>query len=139
MDPREPSQPRGFLAIGVFFIFGATLAAYAAVTLLVPGTLLDALWALNKRGHAGLIPLGKSAALLFAVLFVLLASAAVGWFRRRRWGWILGVTLIAINLAGDVVNLARGEGLKGAAGVVIAGLLLTYMTRAGVRNYFRRI
>jgi len=63
--------------------------------------------------------------------------AAVGWFRRRYWGWVLGVTIIAINALGDIVNLVRGEGLKGAVGVAIAGLLLIYMTRPGVRSYFR--
>jgi hypothetical protein len=32
--------------MGLFFVFGATLAAYAAITLLDPGTVLDGLWAL---------------------------------------------------------------------------------------------
>lgn len=137
MDADQSSPPRGFVPIGVFFVFGATMAAYAAVTLLRPGTFLDALWVVNKRGHAGLILLGRSAGLLFIVLSVLLALAAVGWFRRRKWGWVLGVTIVAINMAGDVVNLVRREGLKGALGVVIAGMLLIYMTRAGVRSYFR--
>jgi uncharacterized membrane protein (DUF2068 family) len=125
------------MAIGAFFVFGATMAAYAAVTLLTPGTFLDALWVLNKQGHAQLASLGGGAVLLFAVLSLLLGLAAVGWFRRRRWGWMLGSAIIAINLAGDVVNLARGEGLKGAVGVLIAGLLLIYLMRPRVRNCFR--
>ena len=52
---------------------------------------------------------------------------------------MLGVTLSAINLAGDIVNLARGEGVKGALGVVIAGLLLIYLIRPGVRACVVRI
>ena len=62
---------------------------------------------------------------------------AIGWFRRRRWGWGLAVTIIALNMVGDIVNVIRGEGLKGAVGVAIAGMLLVYLTRRGVRNYFR--
>ena len=138
MDPADRDRPRGFLPIGAFFVFGAVMAAYAAVTLLKPGTFLDALWALNKRGHAGLASLGRGAVLLFAVLSVLLGLAAVGWFRRKYWGWILGVTIITINATGDLINAVMGERLKGAVGVVIAGLLLFYMTRAEMRNYFRR-
>jgi hypothetical protein len=138
MDPHEPKRPRGFAAIGAFFVFGATMAAYAAVTLVLPGTILDALWVLNKRGHAGLALLGRGAVLLFAVLSVLLALAAVGWFRRKYWGWMLGVTIIAINATGDLINAAMGDWLKGTVGVAIAGLLLIYMTRPGVKNYFRR-
>jgi hypothetical protein len=138
MDSSEPDRPRGFVAIGVFFLFGAAMAAYAAITLLKPGTFLDALWALNKPGHAGLVLLGRGAVFLFAVLSVLLGLAAAGWFRRKRWGWILGVTIIAINATGDLINAVMGEWLKGAFGVAIAGLLLIYMTRPGVRDCFRR-
>jgi hypothetical protein len=138
MEPDEPIRHRGFVPIGAFFVFGATTAAYAAVTLLKPGTFLDALWVLNKRGHAGLVLLGRGAVLLFTVLSVLLGLAAGGWFRRKRWGWMLGVTIIAINATGDLINGILGEWLKGAVGMVIAGLLLVYLTRSAVRNYFRR-
>ena len=112
------------------------MAAYAAITLLKPGTALDGLWALNKTGHAHLTQLGKGAGLGFAVLSALLCATCVGWFRRRYWGWCLGTTIIAINATGDLINAVRGEWLKGVVGVAIAGLLLICMTRSGVRNYF---
>ncbi len=132
----EVRRPRGFVPLGVFFIFGATMAAYAAITLAWPGTPLDALWGLNMRGREGLLWLGRIAAVPFVVLSAALACAAVGWFRRRRWGWVLGVTIIGINMAGDVSQIVLGEQWKGAVGVVIAGALLIYMTRPGMRKYF---
>jgi hypothetical protein len=138
MGGNEHNRPWGFAAIGVFFLFGAIMAAFAAATLLKPGTVLDRLWALNKTGHSQLLSLGKGAGIGFAVLSALLCAAAVGWFRRRYWGWVLGTTIIAINAAGDLVNGVMGERLKGAVGVAIAGLLLFYMTRSRVRNYFGR-
>lgn len=134
--PTQTARPHGFIPIGIFFIFGATMAAYAAITLLWPGTFLDALWALNKRGHAELVPFGKIAAPAFVILSASLAATAVGWFCRRYWGWLWGISIIAINATGDLVNLARGQALKGTVGVVIAGLLLMYMSRSTVRNYF---
>ena len=134
----RPTRPRGLIPIGLFFIFGATMAAYAAVTLLRPGTALDVLWSLNKKAHAQLLPVATIAGPLFLFLSCALAAAAIGWFRRRYWGWLLGVTIIAINAVGDAANLVRGEALKGAAGVVVAGFLLIYMTRSRVRTYFRR-
>ena len=136
MGSDEDQRPRGFVPIGVFFLFGATMAAYAAVTLLKPGTVLDRLWALNETGHVQLASLGKSAGFGFVVLSALMFAAASGWFRRRYWGWVLGTAIIAINAAGDLVNLTMGEHWKGAAGVAIAGLLLIYMTRPRVRRYF---
>jgi len=134
-DPHP--RPRGFSAMGLFFAFGSTMAAYSAVTLLEPGTALDRLWALNKGAHTQLALLGKTAVFGFVVLAATLAAASVGWFRRRRWGWILGITIISINAAGDLVNLSMGEHWKGAVGVTIAALVLVYMTTPGVRSYFR--
>lgn len=137
MSSEAPTRPRWFVAIGAFFVFGAAMAAYAAATLLKPGTFLDTLWELNKRGHAGLAALGRGAVLLFAALSVLLALAAVGWLRRRYWGWMLGVTIIAVNAIGDLINGVMGDWVRGPVGVAIAGLLIFYMLRPTVRNYFR--
>ena len=128
----------GFSAIGVFFVFGATMAAYAAVTLLKPGTVLDGLWVLNPAAHSRLATLGKLPGLEFALLSIFLGAASVGWFRRRYWGWLLGTSIVAVNAAGDLVNLIAGEHVKGAIGVAIAGLLLFYLNRSTVRNYFLR-
>ena len=135
MTPTD-KRPVGFVPQGVFFFFAATMATYAAFTLLFPGTILDRAWELNQTGHAVLAPLGKIMALPFAMIAVIALIAGVGWFKRRRWAWVVGVLGIACNLVGDLVNMAIGEFWKGAAGVVIAGLLLVYMTLADVRRYF---
>jgi len=142
--PRKPMvtvhrlRPRGFLPIGIFFIFGSTMAAYAALTLLWPGTALDVLWTLNKQAHAVLLPHAGIAGPLFLVLSAALAATAVGWLRRRHWGWLLGVVIVVINATGDMINLLRGERLKGALGVTIAGILFIYLIRPNVRRHFSR-
>jgi hypothetical protein len=138
MGTEEDERPRGFVPIGVFFLFGGTMAAYAAVTLLKPGTVLDRLWAVNETGHVQLATMGKSAGLIFVVLSALMFTTAIGWFHRRYWGWFLGTAIVAINATGDLINGVMGEWLKGSVGVAIAGLLLFYMTTSAVRNYFTR-
>ena len=112
------------------------MASYASFTLLVPGTVLDRGWAVNPEAYSQLRSLGSMMSVPFAFLAIALLVAAIGWFRRRRWGWTLGVTIIAINLTGDLINSLRGEWLKGGVGVLVAGLLLSYMTRPGVKDYF---
>lgn len=134
-DP--PNKPFGHTAIGVFLFFGTTMACYAAITLAWPGTFLDRAWALNPAAHQQLATLGRVLALPFLFLALALFVAGLGWFRRKRWGWLLAVIIISINLLGDLFNALRGEWVKGAVGVLIAGLLLTYMTREQVRGYFR--
>lgn len=49
MDVPSHQAPTGFLAIGIFLFFGATMASLAATTLLWPGTALDRLWVLNRK------------------------------------------------------------------------------------------
>jgi hypothetical protein len=72
----------------------------------------------------------------FSLLAVVALVSGIGWFKRRRWAWVVGVLGISVNCVGDVINMGIGEFWKGAAGVVIAGLLLVYMTRRNVREYF---
>ncbi len=112
------------------------MAAYAAVTLFWPGTVLDRLWTLNRAAHIGLAALGRMMALPFAVLAVVLLLAGIGWFRQKYWGWLLGVSVIATNLVADLIHAALGDWLKSGVGVVIAGFLLFYLTRPALRNYF---
>ncbi len=131
------NRPLGFLPLGIFFFFAASMATLAAITLGFPGTFLDRAWELNKTAHTQLAALGRTMGLPFAVLAVVALVAGVGWFKRRRWAWVVGVLGIAANCLGDVINMAVGEFWKGAVGVVIAGLLLIYMTRRNVRRYFK--
>ena len=135
MNSPISGPPAGFWPIGIFFYFGAAMASLAAATLLWPGTFLDRAWILNPAGYAGLSGLGRGIGLPFVALAVALLLSAMGWLKRRRWGWILGVSVIGANLAGDVLHLATGD-WKSGIGVVIAGMLLLYMTRTGVRKYF---
>jgi hypothetical protein len=128
--------PKGFLAVGVFLFFGATMAGYAAITLFWPGTLLDRLWKLNPRAHEQLSPFGARAASLFLMLAMALIVAGIGWLLRRRWGWTLAVVIIGIQVVGDLVNCLRGDVLRGGVGVVIAGALLLFLSRRNMRAAF---
>lgn len=112
------------------------MLAYAAFTLFVPGTILDRAWVLNPEAYVRLSRLGRMMAVPFVVTAVLMVAAAIGWLRRKYWGWMLGVFIIAMNILGDVMNAIRGEWVKGGVGFVIAGILLIFMTRPRLRNYF---
>jgi len=112
------------------------MAALAGTTLAWRGTILDRMWTLNPKAYAQLAPLGRGVGILFLVLSMALLTAGIGWFRRRVWGWRLAVGIIAIQAAGDLVNALRGETVKGATGMVIAGALLVYLLRPAVSTAF---
>jgi len=46
------------------------------------------------------------------------------------------VAIIAIQLLGDTINLARGDLLRGATGIIIAGALLLYLCSSRIRAAF---
>ncbi len=122
--------------MGGFFVFGAAMAGYAAVTLGMPGTFLDALWSsINAATRAGGVR-ERNGPIICGALACAGGDGDRTGSGRAFWGWVLGISIIAINAVGDIVNLVRGEGLKGVVGVVIAGLLLVYLMRPGVRDYF---
>jgi len=129
-------KPPGFTAIGVFLFFGAIMASLAATTLLWRGTVLDRVWDLNPIAYRHLAPLGGKVGILFLLLSAALATAGVGWFRRRLWGWRLAVAIIATQVLGDLVNCIRGDLLRGGTGVLIAGALLLFLLRPQMRAAF---
>ena len=131
-------KPPGFAAIGVFLFFGAIMASLAATTLLLPGTPLDRAWTLNPTAYKQLSPLGSKVGILFLLLAVVLVVSGIGWFQRRLWGWRLAVAIIATQVIGDIVNLVRGDWLRGGTGVIIAGALLLYLLTPRVRAVFSR-
>jgi hypothetical protein len=137
MPPHPQTRPAGFFALGAFFFFGAMMATLAATTLLRPGTMLDRAWVLNRPGHDQLASVGRWIGIPFLIFAVVLFLAGLGWFKRRRWGWLLGVGVIAVNLIGDLIHFIAGDWLRSTVGVVIAGALLVYITRPRLRVYFQ--
>ena len=127
---------RGFTAVGVFLLFGMSMASLAGITLVWRGTFLDRIWALNPTAYAQLAPLGRLVGAAFLLLAVALGAAAVGWFLRRLWGWRLAVAIIAIQVIGGLINLLRGDFVRGPIGIVIAGALLIYLLRPQVKGTF---
>jgi len=130
-----PKTP-GFTAVGIFLFFAAVMASLAATTLLWRGTVLDRVWALNPTAYKQLAPVGGTVGILFLLLGAALATAGIGWFRRRLWGWRLAVAIITAQVLGDVVNSVRGDWLRGGAGIIIAGALLLFLLQPRIRATF---
>jgi hypothetical protein len=112
------------------------MAGLAGMTLACRGTTLDKVWALNPSAYRRLEPVGGTVGPLFLLLSATMVVAAVGWFKRRFWGWGLAVGIISTQVAGDSFNLVRGEFLSGGTGLAIAGTLLLYLLRPKVRATF---
>jgi len=123
--------------IGAASVLAAGIALAAGITLIWPGGPVDVIWSIRQDDtHQRMVALGWPAGLgLWAVGLVALATA-FGSFMRRRWAWWLAAAALGVNGVADLARLAMGGVVEGGAGVVIAALILFWLTRPKVRAQF---
>lgn len=137
MSAQSHHRPFGIIALTIFFLIGSLISFTAGFSLLTPGSFLDPIWRLNPLGHDGLVGIGLwGTALLFAAS-ISCAAAAIGLWRKARWGHVLAITLIAINLLSDIANAVLGTEPRAIVGVPIASTVLLYLLSKRVRNLFK--
>ncbi|MEP6911839.1 MAG: DUF2127 domain-containing protein [bacterium] len=66
------------------------------------------------------------------------AIAAAGLWRGARWGYLVAIVVLSINLLGDVVNVVSGTEPRAAIGIPVVVLILAYLMSQRVRGFFRR-
>jgi hypothetical protein len=131
------ARPLGITALIIFFLAGTLISFLAGVSLLAPSAYFERMWRLNPRGHDGLVRIGLwGVALLFAAS-ISCAAAAIGLWRRTRWGHGIAVGLIAINLLSDLANAVMGTEPRAIVGIPIAFAVLLYLLSKRVRDFFR--
>ena len=129
------ARPLGITALIIFFVLGTLISFLAGVSLLFPSSVFNVIWRLNPHGHEGPLRIG-----LWAVVLLFAASAscgitAVGLWKHARWGHILAIVLIGINLVSDVINTVSGIEPRAIVGVPIALAILLYLMSRRVRNH----
>ncbi len=132
------SRPVEVTGLSFFFVFGAAMSGTSLVSLLAPGGLLEPMWRVNPRAHEQFLAMGVWAPVLMAVVCLACATAAVGLWRGRRVGFVVGVALLATSLAGDLANALSGLEPRAWFGVPIAALFLALLLGPRARAWFRR-
>lgn len=114
------------------------MSSTAAIALLFPGSFLDPVWRLNPRAQIAFASMGGWAPVLLGAVSLACASAAVGLWRVRLWGYVVAIALLVINGIGDVVNVVLGTEPRAVIGIPIVIALVLYLTRPSVRAVFER-
>ena len=123
---------------GVFLLVAALAGSLAAVTVLWPNTILSGVWSLKEVQYHQLLHVRRAAGAGFVALSILLASAAGGWLRHRRWAWFLAAGILSVNLVSDAIHVAVARQWASAVGVVIEGLILAWVVSRPVRGQYLR-
>lgn len=73
-------QPIGLTLIGIFLTLSTAILAASTITLLLPGTWLDTIWAVKREAYAGMLLYRFWAGAGFFILGLVMACATVGWW-----------------------------------------------------------
>ena len=122
--------------LGIFFAAATGITAVVGISLLVPGSALDAIWRIKPEEHEQLLRMGSLVGVGFLGLAAFMAVTSVGALRRRRWAWRLAITIFGINGAGDAVRIAFGALAEGVLGVTVVVSIIFWLTRKRVRDMF---
>lgn len=132
------TKPLGVTALSIFFLAATLITIVAAISLLFPNGFLEPIWKLNPRGRAGLGAIGLWAVLLFSIVGLACAVAAIGLWQGRWWGYFTAITVLSLNLFGDLFNVITGIEPRVAIGIPIVIFILVYLFRPKVRLFFSR-
>jgi len=137
---KEQSKRRPVVVtvLSYLFIFGAVVSALALVALLWRTGPLEPLWRLNPRAKESFAALGNWAIVLMAVVSALCTATAIGLHQGRRFGLILGLTMLLISMLGDAANALLGLEPRAWIGVPIAALLLVALAAPSSRAFLQR-
>lgn len=122
--------------IAIFFAIATCILLAVVMALLIPRSNLEVIWKLYPIRRSLLMPYRMWFGPGFLMLTIVMASASVGCFRRRIWGWWLAVAIFLINGLSDAGQLLVGHFLEGGIGVAVAGAILFHLSRTKVREAF---
>src|SRR5438874_13732284 len=96
--------PLGVKLLAIFFAFGAAICVITIIALLFPGGALEPIWRLNPDAHAQFQRIGRLSILLMFVVGAACAVGAIGLATRARWGRRLALSILVVNVIGDLLN-----------------------------------
>lgn len=135
-DPAGLRAPIGVRFLVAFFTFGTTMCTLTILALLFPGSVLEPVWRLNPDAHVAFQSLGRLSILLMLVVGTACASAAIGLVRRKRWGRLIAIAVLAVNLLGDTINAIARHDFRTLIGLPIGGAIILYLMSKRMRNFF---
>jgi ABC-type multidrug transport system permease subunit len=94
------------------------------------------MWRLNPRAREQFAVMGPWALLLMGVVSVTCALTSYGLWNGRRFGFILGITMLTVSLLGDLANAVLGIEPRAWAGVPIAAALLVLLATGRAKAFF---
>ncbi|MDP4150510.1 MAG: hypothetical protein Q8927_07505 [Bacteroidota bacterium] len=123
-------------AIGYFLILACLILVVAGISLFWPQTFWSQIWSFKEEEFRQMLPYRVLFGSGFWLLAIVMGMAAIGWFRRRRRGWLMTIGIFVVNGLSDGARMFSGSVLEGAIGVSVTSIIIYYLTRPAVRAEF---
>ena len=117
--------------LAVFFAFGAMMCALVLALLLFPGSPLDSVWRLNPEARLAFRSLGNWSFLLMLTVGIACLFAAIGLWRGTVWGTRVALTILSINIIGDIVNALFRHDYRALIGLPVGAAIIFFLVRSG--------
>ncbi len=132
-------RPTGVTVLGILFVIAGAFTLLGGITTLVAIPFVANEQTVLAQGSGSILTV------LGAVLIPLgIASLVVayGLFKAKSWAWYVAVALSIIGLVVNVISLVTSDigAITGAlVGIAINAIVLYYLSRRNVRQYFGRV
>jgi len=114
-----------------FFAFGAMMCALTLALLLFPGSAFDSVWRLNPEARLAFRSLGNWSFLLMLTVGIACLFAAIGLWRGTVWGTRVALTILSINIIGDIINALFRHDYRALIGLPVGAAMIFFLVRSG--------
>jgi len=130
--PPPPRRPTGITVLALLQFVGGAIAIILGLVFIAVGPMLPGI-------AAGLPPMLSALVSILGVFLLVagLVALVVGWglWTGKGWAWWLTVIIECLGLVSGLVSIASGD-LSALFGLAIAALILWYMFKPHVKNFF---
>jgi hypothetical protein len=123
-------------ALGYFLILACLILVVAGISLFWPRTFWSQIWSFKEAEFQQMLSYRVLFGTGFWLLAIIMGIAAIGWFRRLRWGWVITLCIFIVNGMSDAARMFTGSLLEGAIGVSVTAIIIYYLTRPAVKAEF---
>jgi hypothetical protein len=142
-------RPTGVVLIALYHLISALFLVFLAVSLVVGGSVLGAMFGAGHENTMGGLNIGLLIGMVGAVFFVVLALIAAvagyGIWSLREWGRILSIGLAAISLLISLpgllfmgLHLRLFSGGFGLFRIAISALIIWYLMQPQIKGLFQK-
>jgi hypothetical protein len=132
-------KPVCVTVVAAFLWMATLIAAFLAITLLIPGTPADEVWHLNPTAYQQFKVFGRASGAFLLAVGATAATVAAGLVRGQKWAWWLALSIFALNGMGDIAGFVITRDLvRSGSGVLVAACFLFCLMRRKVRSFYHR-